>query len=73
MTDHLAIESPRPSVVLAGICHDIGLATVASELGVPLFDGSDPELREAVKRGVSYQYLYVYLTPKSDRDSVRQQ
>jgi hypothetical protein len=53
--DHVAIESPRPSVVLAGICHDIGLATVASELRVSLFDGSDPELSEAVKRGVCYK------------------
>jgi hypothetical protein len=59
-------ESARPSRLMARIYRDIGLAAVASELGLPA-DGLEPELIEAVKRGSRY----LYLMPATDRTPAR--
>lgn len=61
-----AVESARPSRLLARIYRDIGLAAVVSELGLPT-DDFEPELSESVKRGARY----IYLLPKTDRTSAR--
>ena len=59
-------ESARPSRLMARIYRDIGLAAVASELGLPA-DGLEPELIEAVKRGSRY----LYLMPTAERTPAR--
>jgi len=46
----------RPSRLLLGIYHDIGLAAVALGLGLPV-EELDSELGEAVKRGARYIHL----------------
>ena len=49
----------RPSRLLAGIYHDIGMAAVA--LGLELaIDSLEPEAHEAVRRG----NRYIHLMPK---------
>jgi hypothetical protein len=57
-------RAARPSRLMARICRDIGLAAVASELGLSV-EGLEPELVESVKRGARY----VYLMPKSNRET----
>ncbi len=49
----------RPSRLMSGIYHDIGMAAVAISLELP-FDTLDPAAHEAVKRGARY----IYLMPK---------
>ncbi len=49
----------RPSRLLAGIYHDIGMAAVAMSLDLAI-ESLDPEAHEAVKRG----NRYIYLMPK---------
>ena len=49
----------RPSRLLAGIYHDIGMAAVALGLELPL-ESLDPAVHEAVRRGARY----IYLMPK---------
>jgi hypothetical protein len=45
--------SHRPSRLLAGIYHDIGLAAVAEELKIDVA-GLAPDMAQAVSRGVRY-------------------
>jgi len=49
----------RPSRLMAGIYHDIGMAAVAISLELQ-FDSLEPAAHEAVKRGSRY----IYLMPK---------
>ena len=46
----------RPSRLLAGIYHDIGMAAVAIGLELPV-ESHDPSTHESVKRGSRYIYL----------------
>ena len=46
----------RPSRLLAGIYHDIGMAAVAMSLDLPI-ETLEPEAHESVKRGNRYIYL----------------
>jgi len=46
----------RPSRLLAGIYHDIGLAAVAQGLDIDV-TGLEPETVQAVSRGVRYIHL----------------
>jgi hypothetical protein len=56
----------RPSRLLAGIYHDIGLAAVAEELKIDV-SGLAPDTAQAVSRGVRY----IGLMPKrQDRGSL---
>ncbi|HXT06015.1 MAG TPA: hypothetical protein VN715_03640 [Roseiarcus sp.] len=49
-------SAQRPSQLLAGIYHDIGMAAVA--LGLELaMDSLEPEAHEAVRRGNRYIHL----------------
>ena len=49
----------RPSRLLAGIYHDIGMAAVAMSLELAI-DSLEPETHEAVRRG----NRYIHLMPK---------
>lgn len=49
----------RPSRLMAGIYHDIGMAAVAISLELE-FSSLEPAAHEAVKRGARY----IYLMPK---------
>ena len=49
----------RPSRLLAGIYHDIGMAAVAISLDLPI-ETLEPSVHEAVKRGCRY----IFLMPK---------
>ena len=49
----------RPSRLLAGIYHDIGMAAVAIGLELAI-DSLEPEAHEAVRRG----HRYIHLMPK---------
>ena len=51
-----AAASPRPSRLLAGIYHDIGMAAVAECLAIPL-EKLEGEAHESVKRGSRYIFL----------------
>ncbi len=46
----------RPSRLLAGIYHDIGMAAVAMSLDLPV-ETLEPDTIESVKRGNRYIYL----------------
>jgi hypothetical protein len=46
----------RPSRLLAGIYHDIGMAAVAMSLDLAI-DSLEPETHEAVRRGNRYIHL----------------
>lgn len=52
-------SAARPSRLLAGIYHDIGMAAVAMSLELPI-DSLEPETHEAVRRG----NRYIHLMPK---------
>ncbi len=52
---------PRPSRLMAGIYHDIGMAAVAQSLELAV-ESLDPEAHQAVKRG----NRYIYLMPKRE-------
>ena len=54
----------RPSRLLAGIYHDIGLAAVAIGLELP-FESLEPAAHEAVRRGARY----IFLMPKRQEPS----
>jgi hypothetical protein len=54
-----ATPTQRPSRLLAGIYHDIGMAAVAMSLELPA-ESLGPAEHEAVKRGARY----IYLMPK---------
>jgi hypothetical protein len=51
--------SQRPSRLMAGIYHDIGMAAVAISLDLE-FESLEPAAHDAVKRGSRY----IYLMPK---------
>ena len=51
----------RPSRLLTGIYHDIGMAAVALGLDLPL-EGLEPAAHESVRRG----NRYIYLMPKRE-------
>ena len=52
-------SAARPSRLLAGIYHDIGMAAVATSLDLAI-DSLEPEAHEAVRRG----NRYIHLMPK---------
>jgi hypothetical protein len=52
-------QTQRPSRLLAGIYHDIGMAAVALSLELSV-ESLDKDAHEAVKRG----NRYIYLMPK---------
>jgi hypothetical protein len=56
----------RPSRLLTGIYHDIGMAAVAISLDLPL-DSLDPATHDSVKRGARY----IYLMPKQQNAPTR--
>ena len=51
-----ALVPHRPSRLLTGIYHDIGLAAVAQSLNIDVA-GLEPETAQAVSRGVRYIHL----------------
>ena len=51
-----ASDARRPSRLLSGIYHDIGMAAVANGLNLSL-DSLDHEAHESVKRGARYIFL----------------
>ena len=51
----------RPSRLLSGIYHDIGMAAVAMSLELA-FEGLEPAIYDSVKRGARY----IYLMPKRE-------
>ena len=63
---YIARQPTHISFLLTGIYRDIGLAAIASELRMALNE-LEPDVGQAVARGISYLYLYVYLKPNSDR------
>ncbi len=56
-----ASGAARPSRLMAGIYHDIGMAAVAIGLGLPI-ESLDPAAHQSVKRGSRY----IYLMPRRD-------